>query len=270
MNMCDYNGIIGFHNACWKGHLNVVQFLVQKEFDMNASDDDGRTGFHYACSKGNLNVVQFLVQRGFDMYIGNNNGRPGFHLACQTGNLTVVQFLLQQGFDMNVADIGGKTGFHYACAGGCLNVVRFLLQCGFDVNVADIGGKTGFHSACRYRSFNVVRFFVQQGFEGIHERDFLNMTGLEILVILRGQYDVRGDKCFIPCLLLLIEAGVKLDEYYVFGKLLYAIQNRIIEITFMKQKIFEKWTGRIAQVITDFTMEPFINTSLHNLSQFLN
>jgi hypothetical protein len=38
----------------------------------------------------------------------------------------------------------------------------------------------------------------------------------------------------------------------------------------MKEIIFEKWTGRIAQVITDFTMEAFTDKSLQNLSQFLN
>jgi len=38
----------------------------------------------------------------------------------------------------------------------------------------------------------------------------------------------------------------------------------------MKELIFEKWTGRIAQAITDFTIDPYTNTSLQNLSQFLD
>jgi len=75
---------------------------------------------------------------------------------------------------------------------------------------------------------------------------------------------------FLPCLLLLIEAGAQLNENDVFEELTSAIQNRIIEITFTKGIVFEKWTGRIAQAITDFTMDPFTSTSLQNLSQFFD
>ena len=56
----------------------------------------------------------------------------------------------------------------------------------------------------------------------------------------------------------------------MFEALIDGIQNRIIEITFMKETLFQKWTGRIAQAITDFAMDPVTNTSLQNLSQFLN
>jgi len=74
----------------------------------------------------------------------------------------------------------------------------------------------------------------------------------------------------MPCVLLLIEAGAKLSKDEVFEGLISTIQNRILDITFMKQIIFEKWTERIAQLITNFTMEPSTNTSLQNLSEFLD
>ena len=89
-------------------------------------------------------------------------------------------------------------------------------------------------------------------------------------MLMNQRYDLSHDELFIPCILLLIEAGAELDEIYVFEKLISAIQNRIIEITFMKEIIFEKWTGRIAQAITDYTMDSFTNTSLQNLSKFWN
>jgi hypothetical protein len=74
----------------------------------------------------------------------------------------------------------------------------------------------------------------------------------------------------MPSILLLIEAGAELNKNDVFEELIPAIQNRIIEIMFVEQTIFEKWTGRIARVITDFTMESFTNKSLQNLSKFLD
>jgi ankyrin repeat protein len=270
MNVLDSNGSTGFHLACLNGYLNVVQFLVQQGFDMNFRDNYGKAGFDWACRNGYLNVVQFLVQQGFDMNLRDDIGNTGFHWACYNGKLNAVQFLIQQGFDMNVDNYEGNTGFHLACYNGYLNVVQFFIQQGFDMNVVGISGSygsVGFHLACVNENLNVIQFLIQQGFEGINER-VGGLTGLKFLITKRQI--LSGDKLFMPCILLLIEAGAQLDENDVFEKLITSIQNRIIEITFMKETIFEKWTGRIAQAITDYTMAPFTKASLQNLSQFLD
>ena len=265
-NLGNNKGRTGFHLACLYGSLNVVQLLVQKGFDMNVGTNKGSTGFHFACLYENLNVVQFLVQKGFDMNIGNNKGSTGFHLACVYGNLKIVQFLVQQGFNMNISDDSGSTGFHLACVKGHLYVVQFLLEQGFDTNLCNDDGASGFHLACLKGNLNMIQFLLR-GFHGINKRVFMNMTGLEILI--KKRYNYSGVERFMPCILLLIEAGAELNNNYIFEKLISAIQNRIIEITFMKETIFEKWTVRIAQTIIDFTMDPFTNASLENLSQFL-
>jgi len=245
-------------------------YLAQQGFDMNMSDENGDTGFHLACFNGNLNVVQFLLQKGFDMNIGRNDGATGFHLACFNGNLNVVQFLLQEGFDMYVVNNDGYTGFHLACFWGKLNVVRFILQKEFDMNVVDFAERTGFHWACLGGRFNVVQFLLQEGFEGVNELNFNGKTGLQILISQRRNFP--NNELYMQCILLLIEHVAQLDETDLFlcEGLSSAIQNRIFEITLMEKTLFEKWTGRIAQAITDFTIDHFTSTSLQNLSQFLD
>jgi len=269
MNVGDNFGTTGFHYACIHGKLNVVQFLLQEGFDMNVRDYEGETGFYLACSNRELNVAQFLLQQGFDMYGGDDDGLSSFHLACEN-NADAVHTLLQLGFDMNTSDYLGYTGFHFACIQGCLRVVKFLIQKGIDMNVRDGDGDTGFHDACLNGNVNVVQFLVQQGFEGINEVNSNGKSGLETLITCNDRYTLSNNELFMPCLLLLIEAGAQLNEHDLFEELISAIKNRIIEITFMKQILFEKWTGRIAQAITDFTIDPFTNTSLQNLSQFLD
>jgi hypothetical protein len=74
----------------------------------------------------------------------------------------------------------------------------------------------------------------------------------------------------MPCVLLLIEAGAEWSTNIVFEELISAIENRMVEIIFMKKIIFEKWTERIAELITGFTMDPFTDKSLQNLSEFLD
>jgi len=178
----------------------------------------------------------------------------------------MVQFLVQKGFDMNSRNNDGNTGFHYACGRGNLNVVQFLVQKGFDMNVRNNNEETGFHDACLHGNLNVVQFLLQQGVEGINEPHCHGKTALKYLI--NQRYDWSNKELFMPCILLLIESGAQMNENDdIFEDLISAIQNRIFEITFMKEIIFEKWTGRIAQAITDFTMAPFTNTSLQNLSQ---
>jgi len=262
------NDKLTFHDACADGNLDMVKvYLAEQGFDFNVWDDYGDTGFNEACFNGHLNVVQFLLQEGFDMNFGAADGRTGFHEACGRGHLNVVQFLLQEGFDMNVSLGNRMTGFHLACGGGHLNVVQFLIQEGFDMNVSLRIGMTGFHFACHQGKLNVVQLLVQRGFEGINELGGNGKTGLTMLIDAR--YTLSDNDLFIPCLLLLIESGAQLNENDVFGELISAIQIRLIEITCMKQAIFENWSGRIAQAITDFTIDPVTNTSLHNLSQVL-
>jgi len=130
------------------------------------------------------------------------------------------------------------------------------------MNVGDNEGRTGFHLTCLNGHLNVVQFLLQNGFEGINELDVSGCTGLDILIHNRHRYD---DGLLMPYILLLIEGGAQLNKNDVFEELIVAIKNRIIEITFMKETIFEKWTGRIAQAITDFTMEPFTKTSVYFL-----
>ncbi len=114
----------------------------------------------------------------------------------------------------------------------------------------------------------MVQFLLQQGFEGINEPVFDSNNGLQQLI--KNRRRLSNNELFMPCILLLIESGAQLNKHDLFEELISAIQIRHIEITFMKQIIFEKWTGRIAQAITDYTIHPFTNTSLQNLSQILD
>jgi ankyrin repeat protein len=241
-------------------------------------NNDGFLTFHDACAEGNLKMVEsYLAEQGglFACLSFMNNvdkfGYTGFHLACRYGKLNVVQCLLQTGFDMSIPDNFGYTGFHYACRCGKLKVIQLLIQEGCDINIIRKDGATGFHLACRYGELTVVRLLVsQREFEGINERVNSHgemLTGLEILIGHGDDlYCVRANKNVIPIILLLIEAGAKLEKNYVFEELSSAIENRIFEITVMKEIIFEKCTDTIAKAITGFTMEAIMNTSFKNLS----
>ena len=155
-----------------------------------------------ACFGGNLNVVQFLLQQGFDMYIGDNDRYTGFHIASFTGYLNV-----EQGFDMNFCNDNGGTAFHAACFGGNLHVVQFLLQ---------------------------------QGLKDINKLCGLSNDVSCLHLLIDDRHDYADNELFMSSILLLIEAGAEFNKNHVFEELIPAIQNRIIEIMFVTQTIFDK------------------------------
>merc|ERR1712096_369474 len=171
------------------------------------------------------------------MYSGCSYGATGFHRACCQGNLKVIQFLVQEkGFDMHTGNNSGTTGFALASIAGEFNVIWFHLN--------------------------------HQEFTKINDYGF-QCTPLDFFIQRKDDY--ADDELYIPCFLLLIESGGEVtEEHVVHDELISEIQNRIIEITFLKKMIDKKWTGRIAKLITDFIVEPFTDTSLQKLTQFLD
>jgi ankyrin repeat protein len=280
----DYNDGFGssFNYACeaTTGNTNLVKFLVNQRCDMTSTDEIvfRNTGFHVACQVGNLNIVKFLIQKGFDKNMDNAQGGKGYHLACSSGNVNIVHYFIQNGFDINTVDDGGCTGLHYACSNctkGAYKVVQYLVRNGCDMNAVDHVGETAFHNACSNcfdGNLSTIQFLLNAGFDRLNQKNLNGETGLMLMLLNPiGIYQSvqAGEEDLLP-IVILLEAGAEFPQNETIPfQMKGAVQNRIIEITFIKDKIFEKFTERIAQVILDFTMQPFRNTSLQNLSNFL-
>lgn len=52
------------HAAAEKGHVEVVQFLLQREADMDARDKDGNIPLHLSTENKQTRVTQVLLENG--------------------------------------------------------------------------------------------------------------------------------------------------------------------------------------------------------------
>jgi len=55
------------HYAAQRGHLSVVEYLVNQKADINARAKDDWTPLHYAAENGHLSVVEYLVNQKADI-----------------------------------------------------------------------------------------------------------------------------------------------------------------------------------------------------------
>ena len=82
---------IQFYEACRIGGLTSVKHLINN-FNINVHAENEK-GFRLACWKGHLNVVQYLLENNFNIDVHANN-EDGFRWACKYGYSNVVKYLL--------------------------------------------------------------------------------------------------------------------------------------------------------------------------------
>jgi ankyrin repeat protein len=130
--------------ASMKGHLPVVQALLQGGADADKATDYGWTPLYMASHADHVPVVQALLQGGADVDKAAGGGATSLHIASQQGHVPVVHALLQGGADVDKAkdDDGGYTPLIIASQGGHVPVVQALLQGGADMDKATDNGTT--------------------------------------------------------------------------------------------------------------------------------
>jgi ankyrin repeat protein len=153
--------------AAERGYASVVQlFIARLNVDIDFKDTIGRTAIQLAAAKGHLAVVERLLQENADINAAAvNNGRTALQAAAEGGYLAVVERLLQENAHVNAAAAvrAGRTALQAAAEGGHLAVVERLLQENAHVNAAGgWGGRTALQAAAEGGHLAVVERLLQE------------------------------------------------------------------------------------------------------------
>ncbi|XP_067679979.1 ankyrin repeat domain-containing protein 2-like [Haliotis asinina] len=116
--------------ACNEGNLAEVKRVLDLGLDANCIDGWDRTPVMWAAWRGHKDVVEFLVSRGADVLLGDKSGNYPLHLASMAGHLGTVEFILST---QNVADLkpknnSGKTAVDLARANGHHQLADLLVS----------------------------------------------------------------------------------------------------------------------------------------------
>lgn len=109
-----------------------------------------------ACRKGHLEVVELLLERGASHQITDSSSGTPLHIACASGHNHIARRLLQVDTDVNHQCTDGSTPLLAAAASAHVDCVRALLEHGAAPDVPDSSGWTALRCVAGRHNWNKV------------------------------------------------------------------------------------------------------------------
>ncbi len=132
--------------AVCKDNLNMIQLLLDRGAEINATNDNGSTALHYAVANGNRNTIETLLVKGADIHAKDLKGQtPLFYIYLnhQTEqNQKILETLLKNKADINARDLEEKTPLFCTIEGTDKRLADLLIKNNADVNAVDKNGTT--------------------------------------------------------------------------------------------------------------------------------
>ena len=128
----------GLRVAVRMGDLQEVRWLVEEKgvYPNRRWGMFGWTPLHYSADGGHLQVVRYLIEKQFCRpNCVDNDGLTPSHCSARNGHLQVVRYLMEEDpyfmflkrCDPNCVDKNGYTPLHHASKWGHVEVVKYLL-----------------------------------------------------------------------------------------------------------------------------------------------
>ncbi|KAK6340259.1 hypothetical protein TWF730_002023 [Orbilia blumenaviensis] len=149
--------------ATTKGHLAIVELLLNNGANPNIVTRSGSTPLSQAAAGGQTRMAKLLIHSGADIHARNTFGETILSSIAGTGLTSLVKLLLNQGADPNTQDIYGKTPLLTASKYGNVSIMKLLLDAGADINTAEIRGITPLMRAVMADSLEAVTLLVDNG-----------------------------------------------------------------------------------------------------------
>ncbi|MDP9739370.1 UNVERIFIED_ORG: ankyrin repeat protein [Bacillus sp. B2I3] len=120
------------HVAAKKGHLEMVEYLINKGIDIDARGGTfDASALNLAAGEGHLEIVKYLIERGAELDVTLAKRNPLFG-AIYGGHKEVVELLVENGIDISIRYTGesikNMDAYEYAREFGQTEIADYLKQ----------------------------------------------------------------------------------------------------------------------------------------------
>ena len=145
----------GLRDAARNGRLeDVKKYLNDGDVNVDAMDQEGLTALYFACWCGHHDIAETLLDHGADMSAlrGSWEGAQSpFHVASAYGHASIVKLFLDRECAVDIKSQISCTALYYACYSRRLKCVEVLLAHGADATIKNVFGTTPFGQAMKKR-----------------------------------------------------------------------------------------------------------------------
>jgi ankyrin repeat protein len=125
INQTNESGFSPLILACYKGNVEVADFLIDNVKDVNYKSQEG-TALAGLSVKYNKNLVEHLLNRNANPNITDATGSTPLFWAVKFSNKELIELLLKYKADKSIIDSQGKTPFEYALQTNNKEIINLL------------------------------------------------------------------------------------------------------------------------------------------------
>ncbi|MEE6513773.1 hypothetical protein FKM82_021583 [Ascaphus truei] len=147
--------------ACMDGHVEVARLLLDSGAQVNMPADSFESPLTLAACGGHVELAALLIERGANLEEVNDEGYTPLMEAAREGHEEMVALLLAQGANINAqTEETQETALTLACCGGFSEVSDFLIKAGADI---ELGCSTPLMEAAQEGHLELVKYLLAAG-----------------------------------------------------------------------------------------------------------
>ena len=129
------------HEAVKTGDLRHVKEILNKNpILVSAYDERKNTPLHIAARSENTVILNFLIGKNSDLNASNNSGYTPLHYAAYYNHVENVKLLLQKGAQTDPRSLEDETPLHMTAYSGGINSAAILISNGASIEAREKGG----------------------------------------------------------------------------------------------------------------------------------
>lgn len=179
VNMKNNSDITALSLVANTRYFNIAKLLVEKGANVNHQDWIGDTALINASYKNSHDIVSMLIENGADVNLVNNKGRNALIYALYYGHQELAELLIKKGSELNIQDNSGLTPLSLAITDE--NLTTLLINRGVNLDVQDENGFTVLMTVVENAKHNDVRMLVKKG-ANVHLKNDEGKTALDIAI----------------------------------------------------------------------------------------
>jgi ankyrin repeat protein len=159
--------------AAFWGHKEIVEYLIQKDFDINIKNSESLTALHIAIMKGHKDICELLISHNADLGTLTATNKSVVSIAVKYNHFELTKYLIEKIIELKYQngeipqnDELISQALHVACLEGNNNIIDLLLDQKWQFKVINIKKELDYsplHLAVLMNKLTTVDLLIKKG-----------------------------------------------------------------------------------------------------------